>query len=64
MSMNKHELGRVIPAVTQEYSLGFRCNSRKTVELNPHHEMKPNSPACSACMQSNSMLTIQKLKEP
>ena len=42
--LNKHELSRIISALTREYTPGVRCNSRKTKRLPPRYEMSPDSP--------------------
>ena len=48
MLLSKHERGRVIPDVTQEYSLGFHCNSRNAMRLLPCHRIRPDSPVLRA----------------
>ena len=59
--MNKQKFLMANPAITQEHSPGSRRNSRKTMRLTVHREMRPNSPALRA---EQFLLTNQTGKEP
>ena len=48
MSLCKQKFLMFTPAVTREYTPGFRRISRKTMRLPPLREMKSDSPALNA----------------
>ena len=48
MSLCKQKFLMFTPAVTREYTPGFRRISRKTMRLPPRREMRPDSPALGA----------------
>ena len=55
MLLKKQKLLMATPAVTRECTPGSRHNSRKTMKLPPHREMRPDSPALRAeqCLVPN-----------
>ena len=48
MSLNKHELEKIIPDLTRDYTTGSRHNKRKTIRLPPGREMRLDFPALCA----------------
>ena len=48
MPLNKLEFRMAIPTVIQEYTPGSCHNSRKSMRLPPHHEMRPDFRALGA----------------
>ena len=61
MSLNKQKFLMATPAVTREYNPGSHRNSRKTMRLPPHREMRPDSPALCA---EQFLVINQTGKEP